>query len=105
MKDAEQPAVVMIGGVLNILAGLFNMLMGLLWIWACFGIIPMGIGAWQVITGGLALTGKRVPSHLVASICGIFGAFITFNFFGVMMCMLSAILLGAEMTMKGGAEA
>ena len=57
MKDAEQPVLVMIGGVVNIIAGLFNMFIGLLWIWLCIGIVPMAVGLWQVIAGGIALTG------------------------------------------------
>lgn len=99
MKDAVQPPLVMIGGVLNIVAGLFNLFIGLIYLMLCYGIIVLPVGLWQVIVGGLALTGKRVPTGIVAAVLGAFMSLITFNLFGMMICTLAAIVLAIELFM------
>jgi hypothetical protein len=98
MKTSAQPPLVMIGGGLNILAGGLNLLVGFFYILLCYGIVVLPVGLWQIAVGAIALTGKRVPSHLVAAICGAVGSLITFNFLGLVLSIVAAGLLGFEMT-------
>lgn len=98
MTPAKQPVLVLIGGGLNILSGLFNMFFGLLWTLMCIGIVPLAIGVWQVSTGVMSLTGggRRVPSNFVAACCGVLASIMTFNILGAMVCFAAAVLLGIE---------
>lgn len=100
MKDAVQPPLVIIGGVVNILAGMLNLLVGMAYLFLCYGVIVMPVGLWQIVVGGLACTGKRVPSHIAAAVTGAFMALITFNILGMLMCGVAAALLLVEFSMK-----
>ena len=100
MKDAVQPPLVIIGGVVNSLAGMLNLLVGLAYLFLCYGIIVIPVGIWQIVVGGLACTGKRVPTHIAAAITGACMSVITFNILGLLMCGVAAALLLVEFSMK-----
>lgn len=100
MTEAVNPPLVMVGGVLNLLGGLLNLLVGALYIFLCYGILVVPLALWQIAVGALALTGKRVPSHIVASCVGVFCALITFNFLGIMLSGAAAGILAIEFMAK-----
>ena len=97
LRDANVKPMVMVGGGLNVLSGLLNILVGILYLFVCYGVIVIPIGIWQVITGGIALTGKRVPTNLTAACFGVFASLITFDLLGIFACGAAALALGVEL--------
>lgn len=97
MTEANQPILVQAAGFLNILGGLVNMVVGLIYIFLCYGIFVIPIGLWQCVAGGMMLTGKRVPSAFASAVVGVVGSVITFNIMGFFLCALAAGLAGYEL--------
>jgi hypothetical protein len=99
MTDAANPQLVLTGAVLNLLAGALNVLVGLAYLFVCYGIVVVPIGLWQMLCGAMGLTGNRVPGHLWAAVLGLVGSAITFNVMGFVLSLIAVGLLGFERTL------
>lgn len=99
MTDAANPQLVLTGAVLNLIAGGLNVLVGLAYLFVCYGLLVIPVGVWQIVMGMMALTGRRVPGHFVASCVGLLASVITFNVLGVILCLIAAAVLGFERTL------
>jgi len=92
----DAPAPYNTAALCNLASGGFNILMGLLWIWACFGLIPLGIGAWQIMVGLKMKNGEKDDNAKNSLIAGIVGALMTFNILGAAIAGFGFMQMGQD---------
>lgn len=99
MTDAASPQLILTGAVLNLIAGGLNVLVGLAYLFVCYGLLVIPVGIWQIVMAMMAFTGRRVQGHFVASCVGFVASLITFNVLGMVLCGIAAAVLGFERTL------
>lgn len=92
----DAPAPYQTAALCNLVSGGFNVFVGLVYLMACYGILVIPIGAWQIMVGLKMKNGEKDPNAKNSLIAGIVAGLITFDIIALGAAAFGFMQMGQE---------
>jgi hypothetical protein len=92
----DAPAPYKTAAMCNLVSGGLNLLVGFFYLFVCYGLLIMPIGAWQVMVGMKMNNGEKDDNAKNSLIAGIVGSLITFNLLGAAIAGFGFLQMGQD---------
>ncbi len=92
----DAPAPYKTAAICNLVSGALNILTGIGLFWTIIGLVPLGVGVWQIMIGMKMNNGEKDPNAKTSMIAGIVGAVIMCNLLSAAVAGFGYMQLGQD---------
>lgn len=92
----DAPAPYKTAAMCNLISGGLNLLVGLMYLFVCYGILIAPIGAWQLMVGMNMNKGEKDANAKNSLIAGIVGGVLTFNLLSAAIAAFGFMQMGQD---------
>ena len=92
----DAPALYKTAAMCNLISGGLNVLVGLMYLFVCYGIIIIPLGGWQLMVGMKMNNGEKDGNAKNSLIAGIVAGVLTFNILSIAVAAYGFMQLGDD---------